>query len=50
MRWNIGNGARVQIWDDPWVSNLPSFRVISTTSQDNTYLYVRDLINEEGND
>ena len=29
-RWNIGNGKRVHIWDDRWILNPDSFKVVST--------------------
>ena len=28
-RWNIGNGQRVNIWDDQWIPRPESFKVFS---------------------
>ena len=29
MRWNVGNGQKIQTWEDKWIPNSPSFKVIS---------------------
>lgn len=29
MRWRVGNGQRIRIWDDPWVPNISSYIVVS---------------------
>ena len=29
MRWNVGNGQKIRIWEDKWIPNSPSSKVIS---------------------
>lgn len=43
----VGDGASIDIWQDPWVSKLPNFHVLSPRNSDeNGINVVRDLIEE----
>ena len=44
-RWVIGNGKRVHIWEDRWISTLDSFKVVSPKGSTNNVVLVSDLIN-----
>ena len=46
-RWVIGNGVRVHIWEDRWIPNLDSFKVISPRGLSTNVVMVSDLINKE---
>lgn len=48
LSWQVGNGARIHIWDDPWVPTLPNFRITSKPPAGNSCFYVKDLVNEDG--
>ncbi|KAK6149459.1 hypothetical protein DH2020_016984 [Rehmannia glutinosa] len=47
IQWNIGDGERVDIWDDPWLSDCPSFRIQSRPPTDMTISRVRELIRSD---
>ena len=44
-RWVIGNGKRVHIWEDRWISTPDSFKVVSPKGSTNNVVLVSDLIN-----
>ena len=46
-RWVIGNGVMVHIWEDRWIPNLDSFKVISPRGLSTNVVMVLDLINRE---
>lgn len=48
LRWCIGNGVGVHIWDDPWIPSLPNFKPVTAPNPINNFYYVKDLLNEEG--
>ena len=43
-RWNIGNGQRVNIWDDQWIPRPESFKVVSPRQPQHEAVLVSDLI------
>ena len=43
-RWNIGNGQRVNIWDDQWIPRPESFKVFSPRQPQQEAVQVSDLI------
>ena len=43
-RWNIGNGQRVNIWDDQWIPRPESFKVFSPRQPQHEAMHVSDLI------
>ena len=46
-RWVIGNGERVHIWEDRWILNPDSFKVICPRGLSTNVVMVSDLINRE---
>ena len=46
-RWVIGNGEKVHIWEDRWIPNPDSFKVISPRGPSTNVVMVSDLINRE---
>ncbi|XP_020535519.2 uncharacterized mitochondrial protein AtMg00310-like [Jatropha curcas] len=46
-RWLIGNGARVCVWGDKWVSSLPYQKVISEPLALDPDVYVSKLIDHD---
>ena len=49
MRWKIGNGERVSVFNDPWLPRPYSFLPITRSSSVQTELKVKDLINATDN-
>ncbi|XP_075674992.1 uncharacterized protein LOC142644220 [Castanea sativa] len=47
MRWNIGNGKKVNIWTDKWIPNPDSFEIVSPRPPDTTNELVASLINPD---
>ena len=47
LRWNIGNGRKVNIWADRWVPIPDSFKIIGPRPPDTTLDLVASLINFE---
>ncbi|KAK6164048.1 hypothetical protein DH2020_000912 [Rehmannia glutinosa] len=47
LRWNIGNGIKVRIWEDPWIPDRPHFRTNKNIQSDRAGKLVADLINWE---
>ena len=49
MRWRVGNGQRIRIWDDPWVPNFSSYRVVSPRTLSPQVSMVSHLIDYDNN-
>ena len=47
LRWQIGNGFNVQVWQDKWLPNSSTFRVVSPRLNSPLDLRVCDLIDQE---
>ena len=47
MRWNVGNGQKIRIWEDKWIPNSHSSKVISPTVLYPKISMVNDLIDVE---
>ncbi|XP_075662878.1 uncharacterized protein LOC142632325 [Castanea sativa] len=47
MRWNIGNGKKIWIWEDKWIPNSPSSKVFSLRVLYPQISMVSDLIDVE---
>jgi hypothetical protein len=41
--WRVGNGEKINIWNDPWIHSSPNRRVLSPRQGD-VYTMVSDLI------
>ncbi|KAL0435443.1 UNVERIFIED_CONTAM: putative mitochondrial protein [Sesamum radiatum] len=50
FRWRIGCGRAVQVWLDPWIPRLFSFRVLSPPGAQDPHLRVCDLIDAQSKD
>ncbi|XP_075521130.1 uncharacterized protein LOC142554340 [Primulina tabacum] len=48
IRWRIGSGTRVKVFQDPWLLRSHSFKPITIPSQDHLHLMVPDLMQESG--
>ncbi|GJT41078.1 reverse transcriptase [Tanacetum coccineum] len=46
-KWNIGHGCSVNVWEDFW---LADHRRLGPKPYNSEVIYVRDLLNNEGND
>ncbi|KAL4291122.1 hypothetical protein GQ457_14G012230 [Hibiscus cannabinus] len=46
IRWNIGNGNGVMIWENKWIPTLPSFKISSPRPTGSNFYLVKQLINE----
>ena len=44
LRWNVGNGKKVNIWNDRWLTTTNSFKVVSPRNQDLGLEKVEQLI------
>lgn len=44
LRWNIGNGHKVDIWKDRWMPTPDSFKVISPKRQESGLEKVENLL------
>ncbi|KAK6161547.1 hypothetical protein DH2020_004928 [Rehmannia glutinosa] len=47
IQWNIGNGCDTLVWKDPWVPNLPKFRILSPQGEGIMELRDGDLMHED---
>lgn len=47
FRWSIGNGQQVRIWKDPWLPELPSFKVWSPVRNLDEDAIVAELIDTD---
>ncbi|GKV33767.1 hypothetical protein SLEP1_g42227 [Rubroshorea leprosula] len=48
MRWNVGNGQNILIYQDNWVPTLPSFKVNSPSETHYVFSYVCELLDDKG--
>ena len=46
-RWRVGNGCLIHIWDDKWLPNPSTYKVISLPHPLEDYLMVSSLIDSE---
>ena len=44
MRWQVGNGSNIQVWEDKWVLNSLTYKVVSPRIDAFTNLHVSELI------
>ena len=44
MRWRVGNGANIKIWQDKWLPGISSHKVLSPRLFLSTDMNVADLI------
>lgn len=44
MRWQVGNGSNIQIWEDKWVPNSSTYKVVSPRIDAFTNLCISELI------
>ena len=47
IRWRVGNGRSIQIWEDQWLPNSPSYKVISSINFSSWVSLVSGLIDVE---
>ena len=45
MRWQVGNGSNIQVWEDKWVPNSSTYKVVSPRINAFSSLRVSKLIN-----
>ncbi|KAL6142102.1 hypothetical protein ACLB2K_060385 [Fragaria x ananassa] len=50
LRFQVGNGESISVWDDPWISVLYSFRPYSLPMESTEELRVCDLIDPDTGD
>ncbi|GLT58613.1 hypothetical protein SLA2020_314900 [Shorea laevis] len=48
MRWNVGNGSNVLIYEDKWVPTLLGFKVTSHPENHSLFSYVCELLDDGG--
>ena len=44
MRWQVGNGSNIQVWEDKWVPNSSTYKVVSSRNNVFSDLRVSELI------
>ena len=47
MRWQVGDGRSIRIWQDKWLSTRSTYRVVTPERAGNHVQMVRDLMSEE---
>ena len=47
LRWSIGNGRRVNVWQDRWLPTPSSFKVVSPRNQGTTVEIVEHLLDSD---
>lgn len=48
MRWQVGNGCRIHVWQDQWLTNRSTYRVVSLERLGNQIKMVCELLKEGG--
>ncbi|GLU13484.1 hypothetical protein SLE2022_301180 [Rubroshorea leprosula] len=48
MRWNVGTGQNILIYQDNWVPTLPGFKVNSPSETHSVFSYVCELLDDRG--
>lgn len=43
LGWTIGEGSKVRVWDDPWLSTISPHTPIGPPTKDNAKLRVSEL-------
>lgn len=49
MKWNIGDGREISIWDDRWLTNQTGGKPVSSRPINTTFSKVSDLIDQQHN-
>ena len=44
MRWQVGNGSNIRVWEDKWVSYSSTYKVVSSRNNAFSDLRVSELI------
>ena len=47
MRWQVGDGRCIRIWQDQWLSTRSTYRVVTPERAGNHVQMVQDLMSEE---
>lgn len=48
LRLQVGNGKSVKFWEETWIPELPSFKILSLKPADCNIILVSDAIVERG--
>ena len=48
IKWKVGNGCNINVYEDPWLSNTYPFRIASTIQYNLDIVLVKQLMNEDG--
>lgn len=48
LRWQVGDGQGIQIWQDQWISTRSTYRVVTPERLGNQIKMVSDLLKDEG--
>ncbi|KAL1330604.1 hypothetical protein AAHE18_12G121100 [Arachis hypogaea] len=44
VKWKIGRGRSVWIWEDPWIQNMPTLATITQHNPESQLIWVEQLI------
>ena len=44
VRWQVGDGERIQVWKDKWLPNPSTYKVVSSENLGPRVTWVRDII------
>ena len=50
MRWQVGDGNKIHVWHDKWISRLSTYKVITTENPQSSNALVCELINRATNE
>ena len=48
LRWQVGDGRSIRIWQDQWLNTRSTYKVITPERPGNQIKIVRDLLREDG--
>ncbi|KAK6141384.1 hypothetical protein DH2020_024875 [Rehmannia glutinosa] len=48
-RFQVGDGKSIRIWESPWIPKVPSFKPVRIGNVGADLVWIRELLNEEGN-
>ena len=46
LRWQVGDGRRIRVWQDQWLTTRSTYKVVSPKRPGNEIRMVSELMNE----